>query len=78
MKLFKKFDNWTYLKSLDILESNKKETLLNNLRRIFSRFFKNYYKKRGYKEGKLGFLISLLAGLYPIISYLRSEIEKDR
>ncbi len=77
-ELFKKFDSWTYLKSLDIIESNQKETLINNTRRVFSRFLKNYYKKKGYKEGKLGFLISLFAGLYPLISYLRSEINKDK
>jgi len=75
--LIKKFDSWTYLKSLDLLDSNKKNTLWKNIRRILSRFLKNYYKRKGYKEGKLGFLIALLAGLFPIVSYLRAEIQKN-
>ena len=77
-ELLLKFNSWTYLKSLDLIENKKKETLGHNLRRIFSRFLKNYYKRKGYKEGKLGFLIALLAGLFPIVSYLRCEINKDR
>lgn len=74
--LFKKFDNWTYLKSLDIIDQKKHEYLFKNIRRVFSRFLKNYYKRKGYKEGKLGFLIALLAGLFPLVSYLRAEIKK--
>ena len=76
-ELISKFNQWSYLKSLDINESNKKETLRRNIRRIFSRFIKNYYKRQGYKEGKIGFLVSLLAGLFPLISFLRAEIKKQ-
>lgn len=76
-ELLKKFDSWTYLKSLDLLDDEKKNTLSHNVRRIISRFLKNYYKRKGYKEGRLGFLIALLAGFFPIVSYLRSEIKKN-
>ena len=75
--LIKKFDNWTYLKSLDLIDQNKKDTLRRNIRRIFTRFIKNYYKRKGYKEGKIGFLIALFAGLFPIVSFLRAELKKD-
>ena len=74
-ELIKKFDSWTYLKSLDLIDKEKKDTLTHNIRRIISRFLKNYYKRKGYKEGRLGFLIALLAGLFPIVSFLRSEIK---
>jgi len=75
--LFSKFDKWTYLKSLDLIDSKlNNEKLLKNIRRVVSRFLKNYYKRKGYKEGKLGFLIALFAGLFPIFSYLRAEITK--
>jgi len=76
-ELISKFNTWSYLKSLDIIESKKKETLYRNIRRVFSRFLKNYYKRKGYKEGKIGFLISLLAGLFPLVSYLRAEIKRQ-
>ena len=76
-ELISKFNQWSYLKSLDINESNKKETLRRNIRRVFSRFLKNYFKRKGYKEKEIGFLISLLAGLFPLVSYLRAEIKKQ-
>ena len=47
----------------------------HNLRRIFSRFYKCYVVRRGYREGPYGFLIALLAGLYPILSYLKARLE---
>ena len=76
-ELLKKFDTWTYLKSLDLMDSKKKDSLSHNMRRIISRFLKNYLKRKGYKEGSLGFLIALLAGLFPIVSYLRFQIKKN-
>ena len=76
-ELIQKFNTWTFLKSLDLIELNQKNTLGHNIRRIISRFLKNYYKRKGYKEGKLGFLIALLAGFFPIVSFLRSEIKKN-
>ena len=43
------------------------------------RFFKCYVARKGYREGDLGFLISLMAGLYPILSNLRArEILRQR
>ena len=75
--LFKKFDHWSYLKSLDLIDQKNSDSLFKNIRRVFSRFLKNYYKRKGYKEGKLGFLISLLAGLFPLVSFLRAEIKKN-
>ena len=33
--------------------------------------------RRGYREGKYGLLISLFAGLYPILSFIKAELEGD-
>ena len=78
-ELFTKFNYWTHLKSLDLLDNGiEKEKLFKNITRIISRFLKNYYKRKGYKEGKIGFLIALFAGLFPIFSYLRAEIAKQK
>ena len=76
-ELITKFNQWSYLKAFDIIESNKRDTLRKNIRRVFSRFMKSYFKRKGYKEGEIGFLISLLAGLFPLISYLRAKIKKQ-
>jgi hypothetical protein len=49
----------------------------HNIRRIFSRFYKCYVGRKGYREGRYGFLIALMAGLYPILSYLKADLERD-
>ena len=76
-ELIKKFNIWSSLRALDIIESDKKDTLRRNIRRVFSRFIKNYFNREGYKEGKIGIILALLAGLFPLISYLKSEIKKQ-
>lgn len=74
--LFLKFNQWTHLKALDLIESKKidNESLLKNIRRVFTRFLKNYHKRKGKKEGQIGFLIALFAGLFPLVSFLRAKI----
>lgn len=49
----------------------------HNVRRIFSRFYKCYVGRKGYREGRYGFLIALMAGLYPVLSYLKADLERD-
>lgn len=49
----------------------------HNIRRIFGRFYKCYVGRKGYREGRYGFLIALMAGLYPILSFLRADLEKE-
>ena len=55
--LFEKFNHWTHLKALDLIDSKKidNENLLRNIRRVFTRFLKNYYKfpRRGLFESDL-------------------------
>jgi hypothetical protein len=47
------------------------------VRRLFSRFFKCYVSRKGYREGGYGLLIALLAGLYPLVSHLKAKLEDD-
>ncbi len=47
------------------------------LRRGITRFLKCYISRRGYREGKWGFLIALMAFLYVVISYAKAELEKN-
>lgn len=74
--LFQKFNNYTHLKALDLIESKQihQEYLFRNVRRVITRFLKNYFKRKGYKEKHLGFLIAVFAGSFPLISYLRAKI----
>ena len=44
---------------------------------LITRFLKCYISRRGYREGKWGFLIALMAFLYVVISYAKAELEKN-
>lgn len=37
--------------------------------RIYDRFMKTYFSKQGYKDGIVGFMVAVFAGLYQLLSY---------
>jgi glycosyltransferase involved in cell wall biosynthesis len=49
--------------------------LIVTLRRSVSRFLKCYVARKGYREGRMGFMLALMAALYPLLSHLMAEIE---
>jgi glycosyltransferase involved in cell wall biosynthesis len=72
-----RLDRYTSARAKDLRESGHIGSYRRNVRRIFSRFWKCYVARRGYREGPYGFLIALCAGLYPILSYLKARLEKE-
>jgi glycosyltransferase involved in cell wall biosynthesis len=72
-----RLDRYTSARAKDLRESGNIESYARNVRRIFSRFWKCYVARRGYREGPYGFLIALCAGLYPILSHLKARLEKE-
>lgn len=75
--LIARFNRYTTWKANDMITKNKIRG--GFLRSIFDfklRFFKSFVIKKGYKEGALGFLIALLSGLYPLVSYLKAKEKK--
>ncbi|NVJ91639.1 MAG: glycosyltransferase family 2 protein [Methylocystaceae bacterium] len=75
--MIRRLDSYSTARAKDLRESGKVGSFANNLRRLFSRFFKCYVSRKGYKEGGYGFLIALFAGLYPVLSYLKATLEKE-
>lgn len=75
--MIRRLDSYSTARAKDLRESGKVGSFANNLRRLFSRFFKCYVSRKGYKEGGYGFLIALFAGLYPLLSYLKATLEKE-
>ena len=80
--MIRRLDRYSTLRARDLRaagEINRGNVggLSNNVRRLFSRFFKCYVMRRGYREGGYGFLIALFAGLYPLLSYLKARYEDD-
>jgi hypothetical protein len=75
--MLRRLDRYTSLRAQDLRESGDIGSFASNLRRIFSRFWKCYVVRRGYREGAWGFLIALCAGLYPILAYLKARLEPE-
>jgi glycosyltransferase involved in cell wall biosynthesis len=72
-----RLNRYTSARARDLRDSGDIGRFGPNVRRIFSRFWKCYVARRGYREGPHGFLIALMAGLYPILSYLKARIDPE-
>ena len=73
--LIARFDRYTSARAKDLCASGDIGSLANNLRRIFSRFWKSYVTRRGYREGLYGVLLALFSAAYPLVSYIRARLE---
>ncbi len=74
--MIQRLDRYTTARARDLRESGNIGSYGANLRRIATRFWKAYVRRKGYREGPYGFVIALCAGLYPILSYLKARLEK--
>lgn len=75
--MIKRLDNYSNARAKDLRDSGDIGSLANNVRRFFSRFIKCYFFRKGYREGGLGLLIAICAGLFPLLSYLKAAYAKD-
>ena len=74
--MIKKLDSYSSARAFDLLYSNSNETSVTNIRRIFSRFWKCFVLRRGYKEKYFGLMIGFMASLYPLLSYVKYKFLK--
>jgi glycosyltransferase involved in cell wall biosynthesis len=74
--MIRRLDRYTTARAADLRDSGNIGGFGNNLRRLFSRFFKCFVRRKGYREGYYGFLIALFAGLFPLLSWLKAKLEK--
>lgn len=72
-----RLDRYSSARARDLRASGKIGNLPDNIRRLFSRFFKCYVGRKGYREGVYGFLIALMAGLFPLLSHIKARLEDD-
>ena len=76
--MIRRLDNYSSAKAKDLRDAGETwGSTASNVRRLFSRFFKCYVMRKGYREGGYGLLIALFAGLYPLISHLKAKLEDD-
>ena len=76
--MLRRLDKYSSAKAADLLASGNIGTLRANVRRFFSRGFKSYVSRKGYREGGWGVLLALCTGAFPLLSYLKAALEPDR
>lgn len=75
--MIRRLDSYSTARAKDLREKGEIGSLASNIRRVFTRFFKCYVMRKGYREGGYGLLIALFAGLYPLLSHLKARLEKE-
>lgn len=75
--MLRRLDRYTSARARDMRANGSKETFGRNLRRLFTRFFKCYVRRKGYKEGYWGFLVALMAALWPMLAWLKYKLEDE-
>jgi glycosyltransferase involved in cell wall biosynthesis len=69
---FARLNRYSTLAAQDAVDEGKLPELRPALRRMFSRFWKSYVARRGYREGPYGLALGLFSGLYPMLTYLKA------
>lgn len=72
--MIRRLERYTALRAADLSE-HPRGGVLSNVFRAVRRFYKCYIGRKGYREGDWGFLIALMAALYPLIATLRARLE---
>ena len=66
-----RLNRYSELAACDALDSGQMLRFRDAFRRIFSRAWKSYVARRGYREGVDGITLALVAALYPLLVYLK-------
>ena len=69
--MIRRLDRYTDLAAEDAMEQGVAPRLGPSLRRIFSRAWKSYVARRGYREGAWGVALALMSAIYPLLIYLK-------
>lgn len=69
----RRLDRYSSARALDLLDAGDPDDTKRYVRRFFSRFWKCYVARKGWREGGYGIVIAALAGLFPLVSYLKAR-----
>jgi glycosyltransferase involved in cell wall biosynthesis len=70
-----RLNRYTTNRARDLREQGIRGSLPGDVRRLFTRFFKCYVQRKGYREGGYGLLIAVMAALFPLLSTLKARLE---
>jgi glycosyltransferase involved in cell wall biosynthesis len=69
--MFQRLNRYTTLAAQDAVAAGTEFPRRKTLRRIFSRGWKSYVARRGYREGHNGVALALFSSLYPLLIHLK-------
>ena len=73
----RRLDRYSTLRAMDLRDKIARGESIGGMseqiRRFFSRFFKCYIMRGGWREGGYGLVLAACAGLYPVLSYLKAK-----
>lgn len=83
--MFRRLNSYTDAAAADAIEKGQIPVFRSSFRRMFSRAWKSYVARKGYREGPYGIALALFSALYPMLTYLKvvtrleaAEREKGR
>ncbi len=69
--MFRRLNSYSDAAALDAIDRGETPRFRSALRRLFSRFWKSYVARKGYREGPYGIALALFSALYPMLTYLK-------
>jgi len=69
--MFAKINHQTDFEAKKWIRDGRKMSLARCLRKIFTRFIKSYFVKKGYKDGFVGFFLAIYNGMYQFFTYCK-------
>ena len=69
--MFRRLNSYTDAAAADAIDKGQIPQLRSALRRIFSRGWKSYVARKGYREGAYGIALAIFSALYPMLIYLK-------
>ena len=66
-----KMNKQTTLEAIKWVKDKRRMGLGKALRRTIDRFLRAFLRKKGYRDGIVGFILAIFAGLYQILSYAK-------
>ncbi len=75
--MLSRLDRYTSQRAADLRARGEVGSFRRHLLRMPARFWKCFVARRGYREGRYGFLLALMAALYPMLSHLKAALEDE-
>ncbi len=75
--MFRRLNSYTDAAAADAIDRGDIPRLRTAFRRLFSRGWKSYVARKGYREGPYGIALALFSALYPMLIYLKVKTRLD-